>query len=482
MNRRTFVKGCLLTSIGALGPFKAIAAATPASAINLETLPLLFLDDSGLERFAGVRRTFHQARTHAKPVLAADRPWEKGRVYIYGSVLRDEASGEFRMWYGTPKPSFVLLATSRDGRNWKKGSLGLHDYEGSRDNNIVIEALHSPSLVRDFTVCDTTRRYRIIGSREKQGYFTAHSPDGTRWTFDAKSPVLQGDDTLTLAQHPITGEFLLYHKRQVVVRGFKRRTIWLSRSKDFQHWTEPQMVFAPDSLDDEWANETQRTDVYDMSVFPHASGFLGTPAMFRVMTVRPKSSLGKGQSRDDGPITLQLATSTDGRQWSRPSERASMIPLGQQGTFDQGGILGVSNHLVHHKDETWLYYTALSTTHGAPIPPKELTIGRADWRLHGFASLDAGSEAARVETRALGLGRGLTINANASRGILRAGLADENGKPLAGYELENSIPLRKDDTQWSARWKSGSPAPRGRPVRVVIEMRDASLFSLSSSV
>jgi hypothetical protein len=258
--------------------------------------------------------------------------------------------------------------------------------------------------------------------------------------------------------------------------------VWLARSRDFQEWTEPEMVFAPDEEDDAWAKQPgQRTEVYNMSVFPHAAGFIGLPTIFRVTAARrPKSELTAGQSPDDGPIDVQLATSADGRTWQRTQPRLNVIPRGAPGTFDGGSILGVSSTAVHVGDETWVYYTAMTTTHGGPMPPKRLTIGRAAWRRHGFVSLDAAGRG-RVETKPLRLGASsLIINADASRGELRVALLEADGRAVAGLGLEDSEPLRADATRWTARWRSGAGVPTGRPVRVVVEMTRSELFSLAT--
>ena len=137
---------------------------------------------------------------------------------------------------------------------------------------------------------------------------------------------------------------------------------------------------------------------------------------------------------------------------------------------------------MHTKDETWVYYTALTTGHGAPIGPKKISIGRADWRRNGFASLDAGPDGGRVETRPLRFASPtLTVNANASRGRVRVALLEEDGRAIAGFTLDDSVPLAQDATQWIAAWRGQKGVPIDRPVRVAIEMTSVQLFSLSSA-
>ncbi|HPA19375.1 MAG TPA: FAD-dependent oxidoreductase [Verrucomicrobiae bacterium] len=446
---------------------------------SLRDLPLLFADDSGVASSTGVVRTTHPAKTRNAPVIEADRPWEGGRVYIYGSVYADEPAGPLRLWYMS-FPNYVLHATSRDGVNWLKPSLHLLPFKDATENNIV-HRIHSPSVLLDAREPDPAKRYKLLGAKSG-GYHAAFSADGLHWTAYPKNPVLENSDTITLTQDPITGEYLAFHKRPTKIRGFGRRAVWLARSRDFQEWGDPELVFAPDERDDSWANgPDQRTEVYNMSVYPHAAGFIGLPTIFRLTKRLPKNKVSPGQSPDDGPIDVQLAISADGRTWQRPEPRLNVIPRGAPGTFDGGSILGVSSTAAHVGEETWIYYTAMTTTHGGPIPPKRMSIGRAEWRRHGFVSLDAAG-LGRVETKPLRLGGpSLIINADASRGQLRVALLEADGRAIAGYALDDSEPLRADATRWTARWRSKATPPTDRPLQIVVEMTHCRLFSISTA-
>lgn len=451
--------------------------------IVLGELPLLFADDSGVAFSKNIRRVFHPASTLGQPVLTADAPWEGGRVYVYGSVIFSPEQNQFQMWYGTPKPSKVLHATSVDGVRWDKPGLGLFEAAGSLENNIVYHG-HSPSVLRDVFETDASQRYKMLSAGDDGDGRTATSPDGLRWTSVSDTPAFHcpGGDTMTLTQNPRTGEYLAYHKNLTEIRGYLRRTVWLTRSRDFKRWSEPVMVFLPDEQDETWIEpqSKQRTDVYGMSVFPHAAGFLGMPSIFRVEKIRPKSELSPGQAGDDGPIDIQLITSTDGVRWARTEPRLAMIPRGAHGDFDRGALLGVTNTPVHTGDKTWVYYTALTTTHGAPVPPKRIAIGRAEWRLHGFASVEADGQG-EIKTKPLRFSQGrLMINADAARGDVRVELQDGTGKALSGYSFADSEPLALDKSRQVARWKSGAAVPVGRTLVVVLKLNNARLFSLWS--
>jgi len=478
----------------------AALAAAPERPIALDRLPLLFADDSGVASRDGVVRTFHPGTTLPNPVITADQPWEGNRVYIFGSVRREPGPGSdlFRMWYSShpalerahPSPSapafhsLTLYATSTDGVSWVKPALGLFpapSAAGASTANNIVSDFDSPSVLFDATEPDATHRYKMLGALHG-AYAAAYSADGLHWRLYPHNPVLKYSDTITLAQDPISRRYLAYHKRPAVVRGFPRRVVWLSTSADFQTWSEPELVFAPDPEDDAWATRPwERAEIYNLSVVPSASGFIGFPAVLRVMKVRTAAETMPGQSNLDGPLDIQIATSEHGRVWKRSWPRLSIIPRGAPGTFDGGALLGVASQLVDTDEHTWLYYTAINTGHGGTIPPKRTTIGRAEWRLHGFVSLDAGPTGAVVETRPMLIAGGaLSVNADASRGELRVALLEADGSPIPGFTAQDCEPLRSDQVRAQLRWKSESKLPTERPFRVRIELTNTSLYSLSA--
>jgi hypothetical protein len=474
--------------------FARLEAAETAAPITLRDVPLLFVDDAPIASQSGLVRTFHPARTRAEPVIQADRPWEGDRVYTYGSVFYDAESRLFRLWYmsrsqrpdGTkPAPQLraggqdvVVYATSTDGVRWEKPALGIHAYDGSTANNIVFD-VHSPAVVLDRFERDPAKRFKLLGYSHGD-YIAAHSADGIRWTAFPKASVFKGNDTMSMTQDPRTGEFLAYFKKSdPKVRG---RIVWLTRSRDMQTWSEPKLVFHSDEEDNRWStNADQNMEVYNMAVYPHAGGFFGLPTMFRVTARSPKGvKMPPSQSGNDGPIDVQMATSVDGEKWQRTWPRQIMIPRGAPGTFDGGTILGLTSNSVDSGDETWIYYTAINTGHGGAIPPKRITIGRAEWRRHGFASLDASPAGGKFETKPLLLSGGtLLINADASRGVLRAAVREADGRPIAGFSIDDFEPLKSNATRAVAHWKGGA-LPSDRPVRVGIEMVSTRFFSLAS--
>jgi hypothetical protein len=278
---------------------------------------------------------------------------------------------------------------------------------------------------------------------------------------------------------PGTGEYLAFHKQTREHRGQRRRLVYLATSRDMQAWSPPALALAPDQQDDDQVQAAggRYAQFYNLSVFPYAGQFLGLVTLFHY--TGPPAQRGPLQSGDDGPVDVQLVHSRDGRAWQRCDDRAPVIPTGPD-PYDAGCILGVSNGPVIAGDEMWFYYTAITTTHGGYVPAKQITIGRAAWRLDGLVSLDAGAEEGRIETVPLRPAGGrLFVNADAAHGELRVAVLDEQGRPLAGYERENCLPQGADRVRHEVRWQGHDRLPEQRPLRLRFHLKQTRLFSFA---
>ncbi len=477
------------------------ADAEKAISIGEETQ--LFVDDAIVSAKRGLVHTLHQAKKLEEPVLLPDRPWEGDRVYIYGTVHYDADAQQFRMWYLTRlgrgqqqrapglrerQGDMILYATSEDGIHWEKPELGLHEFDGSRANNILIFDKHSPTVIVDETA-DPAERFKIAAwdwSREQFGYWVAHSADGLVWNeYDVNPVLMNTEETLeaiTVAHDRRRGEFFAFHRRWGDIGGFDRRLIAVCTSRNFLDWSDPELIIVSDEQDDAWVQDPQqRGEFYGMSGFVYGSQFLGFLPVFYVMRdmrdVREKT-VGAEQSPWDGPIDAQLVHSRDGRTWERFFDRTPIIPRGAPGSYDAGCILCSADRPVNCSDETWHYYTAINTMHGGTLPPKRATIARAAWRLDGFVSLDAGHFGGTVETVPLNLPAGkLVVNADASQGGLTVELLTADGQTLTGYSSEDCAAIRSDSVRHTVSWQEHLQLPAGEPVRLRFHLDTAQLYS-----
>ncbi|MPY87451.1 MAG: hypothetical protein GEU99_05980 [Luteitalea sp.] len=381
----------------------------------------------------------------------------------------------------------VLYATSKDGIHWEKPSLDLHVFDGSRANNILFADAGFPSVLMDEKAAPPERyKMALWNWRESQfGYRMSHSADGLDWKAYLRNPGLVKNrevlEWITLARDPRTAEYVAFHRRWgEAVNDRKRRLIAVATSRDFQTWSGPDTIFRPDKTDDAWIQRAgQWTELYNMTGFGYGEQFLGLLSVFKVVKfTKLKAVSGANVSPWDGPIDVQLVHSRNGRDWERFEDRSPVIPRGSAGSFDAGCILSVASSPVIYNDEIWVYYTAINTTHGGPMPPKRITIGRAAWRLDGFVSLDAGSTGGVIETVPLDVaGTSLQINADASRGAVAVEVLSAAGEPLPGYALQDSNVIRSNGVRHLMTWKNESRLKAQGLVRLRFHLTNARLYS-----
>lgn len=469
----------------------------------------LFVDSQMIRRKQGVTRVVHPAKKLEHPVLRAEMPWEwkqrngvdDKRVNIYGTVLRDEKTGAFRMWYADA--GSVLYATSKDGVHWERPILNIKG-----ENNRTDLGLHSPSIILDPFETDPQKRYKAVGSSSKgvneaklqrlkdkfelagwyrdkthRLYYKAYSADGLRWTVDPE-PILLGCDTITLSQDPKTGEYLAFHKREGDPRVVGTRHVFLAVSKDMEHWSEPHPVVVADEVDNKESRKLKGgtySEYYNLSAFPYGGQWIGFTTHFRRVG-RPSDLFGNdevnGVKRSaTGILDVQLMHSRDGRHWHRSSDRSPVIPLGPH-PYDAGSIFGLCNTPVIVGDEMWMYYTAVTTPHGGVPPEKEQSIARAVWRIDGLASLQAKEKSGSIETHDfIPEGGRLTVNADVKNGRLSVEVLDAGGQVLKGYDKESSLIENQDSVKLVIRWKELDTLPANTPVRLRFHLENGDSFS-----
>lgn len=162
-----------------------------------------FFDDFLID----TEKTTAEKRLH-KPVrrgtlLEMNKEWEGTYTTMY-SVIK--AEGKYKMYYTTTLDTdnkFICYAESDNGEDWVRPNLGIVDFRGSKENNIIFDI---PMLVKDFDFtnfdnfsvfydenpkCPADEKYKLtalwIGHRALIALFSA---DGIHFT---KSRVITDD-------------------------------------------------------------------------------------------------------------------------------------------------------------------------------------------------------------------------------------------------------------------------------------------------
>ncbi len=430
----------------------------------------LFVDDLRISRRLNAKRQTHPARKLDEPVLAG----ENGRpVRIYGTVWRDPQTNVFHMWYGR------CYATSQDGLHWELPALNVYPMKG-RPSNIVLPKGGGGVLVDELEPDPSKRFKALLAEPLKVGGFSGyHSADGIHWQRYGEERLLTvGSEIGHVMRDPASLRYFAYIRpyppRHFPANLHEKRLGAVLTSQDFAHWSEMKVVLAPDEVDDAWVKTPeQRTEFYAMNGFAYGGNYLGIVPVFRIERIVEKTT--PDQSRYDGPMEGQLITSRDGLNWARLEDRSAILPGGAG--FDHS-IMNVAAAPLIVGDEIWHYYTGINSTHGAPTPPKRITIGLARWRLDGYISLDAGEREALVETVPLTQSRArLEVNADASGGWLSVEVLDNEGQVVPGYAATDCQAITSDSVRHSLRWKNHERLPGLPNCQLRFRFRHARLFS-----
>ena len=472
----------------------------------------LFLDDAGIASAEHLSRTMHKP---AKKGAVIRPNVERGEIALQtrSAPAWDPEAGVYKLWMITSSTvhSCTTYAESEDGIHWRKPALRQREVAGSLENNVVTpdSSREWPdnaieNAVYDPDDADPARRFKGFAHCFRREPMV--SPDGIRWRLLDVPPVTSQDES-NLSYDRTTRTFIATVKQT----GPHGRSVFLSTSKDFEHWTEPSLMFHADDLDQSlgrrniearfadpalqrpWLDipATYNVDVYNMGVFRYGGLYVGLPTMyhktgqvpadwpgFDEWDASPEEMAAYRQSGNwAGFHHVQLACSRDLKTWERLGDRRPFIdlsPLGA-GAYDLATIIGPSAPVVHG-DELWFYYTGLRQ-YGGPSPQggaeqDRAAICLAVLRRDGFVSLDAGEQEGVLLTSPFAWSGGtLHVNVNAPHGQVRVEVLGESEDVIASCD-----PATGDHTDAEPHWSAEPPA-LGRTVSLHFSLRNTSLYS-----
>jgi len=445
----------------------------------------LVIDDANALDVNNLQRKVNQASKHPEPVLRADAPWNLDTETIcHMNVIHDE--GVFKMWYcvghyageGHDGPNKLAYATSTDGIHWDRPELGLVEINGSKKNNYLIPAINVvPAIINDPSDIPE-RRYKMIftgGGTDSAAWARYHSPlnlaysaDGLHWERPVHvNPVLRGisDDCFSLIYDADRRKYLLFTRRVPNLP----RDISMYESCDLVNWEDRGRVIVPDDRD-----PPEMYNLYYMTPFRYDDFFL---SMLSTQYTSPVSetydSFHRSPDYPDtrmGQVDIQLAYSRDGHNWQRPDDRTAVVPCGEPGSIDAGGLYPAHNPIV--KDgETWIFYVQQRNRHSwwdiQERWEREQSVKDSNFGMLArmpedrWVYLDAGGEEGCMMTKPIPFapeeqlesGEEILVNADASGGAIEAELVTPFGQVVEGFGRGDCVPVTSDGKDQPVRWK-----------------------------
>lgn len=407
-----------------------------------------FLDAMVVEQSQGLTRVFHSAEKHSpNPVLMKDKPWEGWGPYLYGTVLRE--AGKFKMWYTCigEGSGFVCFAESANGLDWTKPNLGIHEYKGSTENNIIGKIVE-PGVIQP-RGAKAHPQWVLFSWAGPNGATAAFSDDGLHWDWEkAKPKLFSTSDVVNFFYDPYNARYVASFKTP----SRRHRAVGVAFSTNGLDWTKPIVgpVFTADDLDPD------ATQIYGMPIFPYQGMYIGLPWMYHARFFKygeySVDRLHEAQIESPRTVDVQFAWSWDLISWTRPVVREPFIALGEDGSWDDGMIFTARAPVIA-EGKLFFYYGGFDRVHD-DYKGIRGGIGLATLRLDGFCSMRAGEiEGKFISRREVFKSPAVFINGRVQPGgYITADLLDKSNRVIPGFSRIECVAFSGDSTAHLLHW------------------------------
>lgn len=445
----------------------------------------LFVDRHLIDTQENLRQVLHHP-VRRGIAIQAEHPWENAGV-SYMVSFRD--GDKFRAWYRVDTAKFnfsdsrsmTAYAESNDGIHWHKPKLGIIEFAGSKQNNLVWD---EPGLVNmavfrdDNPEARSDERYKAL--IRGRNIFALVSADGLHWRKAGDEPILDDPpfDSHNIAfWDPLTKHYLAYTRGvrldgrlgQGMTSRFKGGVRWVrhSRSTDFRHWTALQPIQTGDSPREEfYTNSTIRYERAPDFLFMFPSRFASAR--------KPNPDWKHGAGVND----IAFLSSRDGLQFDRTFMQAFIRPGTDDGNWHERSLYMERGVLQTSPTELSLYCMQnwrLPTVH----------IRRYTLRSDGFVSIQAGYSQGELVSNPLQFnGDELHLNFSTSAvGFIKVEIMKADGGAIDGLRLADCPEIYGDKIDGHVDWTSDAKLAdlANTAVRLRFVLSDADLYAFRFS-
>jgi len=464
---------------------------------------------------SGVRLFSERARREI-PFIHSDKPWDTRGISISTLIYED---GKYRAWgiCGSDRHEiWKCYFESTDGLHWKKPNLGIVEFEGSTNNNLldvrfpafstggpsykessfsVFIDPNAPPEERYKTVWISRISYEDFLKKYKKkrpwSYYAIEknnpgvevdvlkasvSPDGYHWKHLMDPLTFEMNDTHnTCYFDQALQKYVLYTRDYMVgsrapgipyARGFhkavSRRAIGRTESSDFRQFPLSEVII-------ETENDMLPSDQLYTNCYTTIPGAPDHHLMFPVL-----------YNISDDDTDLLIYSSYNGKTWHRlpgPPVHASQ-PFGEP----DGGCFFAAPNLVERSDGDWILpYAGFNVPHKYPRGTVRSAHGVLVWSKGRLVGIEAPEKGEFATAAILLPGKKLKINALTQRaGHIKVELVEFDGKPIPGYSFDEADPIIGDQFWTEVTWngKSELPVPPGTPIWFRFKLSQAKLYGL----
>jgi hypothetical protein len=346
---------------------------------------LFAFDQISIPHTQNLKLEMHAPKRHsANPVVQRGAPGsvDAHGVQFYGSIIRE--SGKYRLWYvafdDLVKSKIAsarwraAYAESLDGVTWTKPHLGLVQFAGNKDNNLLNMGNKSwgfvnLKVIKDEADPDPARRYKMT----THVYFRHHtrlgtllpfvSHDGLTWKpVKEVTPVkgeLKKEDLFIPGVHfepcgglyQWQGWYLINGQNALPgVHHYQGRVVRVYRSRDFVNWSPTSSIaFVRTAQHDYLGAGRSREGEQNhegISVWDRRNVLLGIYGRWH-----------GAEDWKDVSVDLGFVMSHDGLNFREPKHEWTFLKHGKDGEWDQGGVLQ-GQGFENIGEQTFVYYGA----------------------------------------------------------------------------------------------------------------------------
>lgn len=477
----------------------------------------VFWDDYIVDTEKTTAKTRVHSPVRKELVMSFNEPWEGAHCYFI-NMFRD--TDRFRMYYhasngGSPSGVRICYAESADGIRWVKPKLGICEFAGSRENNIVLSEKEIPDVEHPQTdnmfvfkdknpACPADERYKGVSNCCANGTSALKcfvSADGLhfRYGWDLYERKSFFDSLNTAFYDPRRNRYFCYfrgwHPSGELIGAETSpdiegrtltRDIRVMESEDFHHWSEPKQL--------DYGKNARDFHLYTNNIEPYYRApqiYVGFPARYTDRsrwTDNYEKLCGReerlervrgGVPRFGYAVTDCLfMCSRDGERFYRPDE--AFLRPGPENDwswrygdcFMNAGMFEVPSPFPNEAPEL----SFLSPTKRWTHEKSGNLLHRYGIRVDGFISRYAGFDTAVLETKPfIFSGNKLAINfETAAAGSVYVELTDQNGKTMESFR---SAELFGNAIDREVGFEGDLGAMQGKTVRLRFRMSDADLYS-----
>lgn len=433
--------------------------------------------------------------TEKEIAFKLDEEWE-GEVLTYTTIVHGD--GVYRMYYQTRKLKEsmfsirICYAESKDGINWVKPKLNICTYNGSSDNNIILDKSFKPSekdffdnffvFKDDNSKCKKGQRYKALVYKGEYRLECFFSEDGIHFERGYEIDMEGKFDTLnTCRWDDKRKRYVAYVRNFHDVKdpknlGTGKRDFRMSTSKDFKNWTTPKLV--------NFIGMREDYQMYTNNIMPYPRNkdiYVGFPVRYierKEWTPNYDELCGKEYRLERikryGETRLGLALtdclfmiSDDGFNWYR-YDQALITPGIEKGNNWLYGNCYPSYALIDNGDTfSMLMPVDREAVDGAKIRRFEI-------RKDGFAYYQAGDDEKKVVLKTLIYeGKNMYINFSTSAaGYVFIDIEDYDGNKITtcemfGDSIERKACFIEDEVQRFS----------GKKVKITFRIKDAKIYA-----